>query len=254
MLFATFLFGLLIGSFLNVCIYRVPRQESIVFPASHCACCGTPIKHCDLIPVVSFLLLRGKCRSCNCAISARYPLVELATATLLCIQNWRWGSSVSFVLFAALTAVLIVVTMVDYDHQIIPDRFIVIIAILGLCYLFAVRFWQAGSVAVLDSIIGCLLGGGLFFLIAVVSKGGMGGGDIKLVAALGLWFGWKQLLLLIVLSFVLGAIISVFLLLRHKKTGKDGIPFGPFIALAAYLVSLFGQEWLLWYSQWLMMS
>ncbi|MGE4352735.1 MAG: A24 family peptidase [Oscillospiraceae bacterium] len=248
-----FIFGLLIGSFLNVCIYRIPRQESIVFTGSHCTACGTPIKFYDLIPVLSYVLLRGRCRFCKSRISPQYPLIELATAVLITFQAWKWGLTVSFMLFAALTAVLIVVTMVDFYHQIIPDSFIIAIAILGLFYLATIQAPQRGFSAVVDSIVGLFVGGALFFLISFVSKGGMGGGDIKLMAVLGLWFGWKKILLLMLVAFVSGAFISVPLLLMHRKSGKDAVPFGPFIALAAYFISLFGNELLQWYSQYFMM-
>lgn len=248
MLFGTFLFGLLIGSFLNVCIYRIPRHESIVFPGSHCTSCGAAIKPYDLIPVVSYLILRGRCRSCKSPISPRYPVVELATAILITGQAWKRGLSIEFFMFAAWTAVLIVIAMVDFDHQLIPDGFNLTVAALGVVYL-GIRFHQAGFPALLDGVVSSLLGAGLFLLISVISKGGMGGGDMKLVAALGLWFGWKELLLLLFIAFVVGAIVSVLLLLLRRKGRKDGIPFGPFLASAAYLVSLFGTELLQWYFQ-----
>jgi len=247
MLLLVFLYGLLIGSFLNVLIYRIPRNESIVFPGSHCPDCGASLHFFDLIPVVSYLMLSGKCRYCKSPISPRYPLVELMTAALITIQAWRQGITLSFFLFASLTAILVAVTMIDYDCQIIPDSFVLLITILGALHLFFVLLPSYGSGILLDRAAGFLLGGGLFFLIAVVSRGGMGGGDIKLAAALGLWFGWKELLLLVFAAFVLGALVSVLLLLTHIKGRKEGIPFGPFLALSAYLVSLYGSELLNWY-------
>ncbi len=249
MLFLLFLFGLVVGSFLNVCIYRIPRGESIAFPGSHCTGCGTPLRPRDLIPVASYLSLGGRCRHCKRAISPRYPLVELTTAGLIVLQGWRRESFVSFFLYAALTAVLIVVTMIDFDHQIIPDGLVLVIAALGLVRLMTVLLPQRGPAALLDSAVGFLLGGGLFFLIAAVSRGGMGGGDVKLAAALGLWFGWKQQLLLMFMAFVLGALVSAALLATRVKGRKEGIPFGPFLAVSAYLVSLFGDELIQWYRQ-----
>lgn len=247
MLFLTFLYGLLIGSFLNVIIYRIPRNESIIFPGSHCPSCGASLHFFDLIPVVSYIMLGGKCRYCKCHISPRYPVVELLTASLITFQAWRQGLSLSFFLFAALTAILVAVTVIDYDCQIIPDSLVLLIAILGALHLFFVLAPSYGSAVLLDRAAGFLLGGGLFFLIAVVSRGGMGGGDIKLAAALGLWFGWKELLLLVFAAFIFGAVVSVFLLLTHIKGRKEGIPFGPFLALSAYLVSLYGSELMNWY-------
>lgn len=253
MLFIVFIYGLLIGSFLNVCIYRIPRHESIVFTSSHCVSCGTPIKYYDLIPVLSYVLLGGKCRFCKCAISPQYPLVELAAATLMTLQAWKWGLGITSGLYAVLTAALIVVTVIDFYHQIIPDSLIIVIAILGIAALFAVQIPQFGFAAVIDSTIGFLVAGTLFLFISLVSKGGMGGGDIKLMAVLGLWFGWKQILLSILVAFVAGAVISILLLLMHEKGVKDGIPFGPFIALSAYLISLFGNEILQWYCHFIML-
>lgn len=249
MLFITFVFGLLIGSFLNVCIYRIPRHESIVFPGSHCTSCGASIKPYDLVPVVSYLILQGKCRSCKSPISPRYPIVELTTAVLIVGQAWKRGLSIEFFMFATLTAILIVITMVDIDHHLIPDGFNLTVAAVGVLYLLGVRVHQVGFSALLDGAISSALGAGLFLLISVISKGGMGGGDIKLVAALGLWFGWKELLLLLFIAFVVGAFLSVLLLLLRRKGRKDGIPFGPFLAFAAYLVSLFGTNLLQWYFQ-----
>ncbi len=249
MLFGIFLFGLLIGSFLNVCIYRIPRHESIAFPGSHCTSCGAPIKPYDLVPVVSYLILQGKCRSCKSPISARYPIVELATAVLITGQAWKYGLSGEFFMFAMLTTILIVIAMVDIDHHLIPDGFNLTVATTGILYLLGVRVHQVGFSALLYGVLGSVLGAGLFLLIAVISKGGMGGGDIKLVAALGLWFGWKGLLVLLFIAFVIGAIVSVLLLLLRRKGRKDGIPFGPFLAFAAYLVSLFGTDLLQWYLQ-----
>ncbi|MPM30548.1 Type 4 prepilin-like proteins leader peptide-processing enzyme [bioreactor metagenome] len=192
-------------------------------------------------------MLSGKCRYCKSPISPRYPIVELMTATLITIQAWRQGITLSFFLFAALTAVLVAAAMIDYDCQIIPDSLVVLIAILGAVNLFFVLLPTFGRAVLIDRAAGFLLGGGLFFLIAVVSRGGMGGGDIKLAAVLGLWFGWKELLLLVFAAFIFGAIVSVFLLVTHIKGRKEGIPFGPFLAISAYLVSLFGSELMNWY-------
>lgn len=247
MILTVFLFALMIGSFLNVCIYRIPRNESIAFPGSHCTACGKPIKAYDLIPVLSFLFLHGKCRMCKEPISIRYPLVELITGILIAAQAWRFGMTIEFFLYAAMTAVLIVVTMIDLDLQIIPDRLVAALGILSLLYLFLVRFPRYGVSALYNSAIGFVLGGLFFLLIAIVSNGGMGGGDIKLMAMLGLWFGWQKLLVLMFLTFIGGAIISLFLLLLKVKKMKDGIPFGPFIAFAAYIVSMFGDKIIAWY-------
>lgn len=242
-----FIFALIIGSFLNVCIYRIPRSESIAFPGSHCTACGNPIKSYDLIPVISFLLLRGKCRMCKESISIRYPLVELLTAVLITFQAWRYGITAEFFYFAAMTSILIIITMIDLDRQIIPDGLIIALGILGAMYLFTVQLPQYGARSLLQNAIGFAVGGLFFLLIAVVSNGGMGGGDIKLMAVLGLWFGWQKLLALMLVTFISGAVISIILLLLKIKKMKDGIPFGPFIAFAAYIVSIYGTDIIMWY-------
>lgn len=247
MIALVFIFGLIIGSFLNVCIYRIPRNESIVFPGSHCTACGQPIKSYDLIPVLSYLFLGGKCRMCKETISLRYPLVELATAALITVQAWRYGITLEFICFTVMTAILIVITMIDFDLQIIPDRLIIALGILGAVYLFIVQYPQYGARILYNSAIGFILGGSFFLMVAIVSNGGMGGGDIKLMAVLGLWFGWQKLLVLMLVTFISGAFISIILLLLKLKKMKDGIPFGPFIALAAYIVSIFGSGIIVWY-------
>lgn len=242
-----FVYSLLAGSFLNVCIYRIPREESIVFPGSHCTKCGTKLMVLELIPVISYLFLRGRCRTCDERISLRYPMVELGTAVLVTFQFHLMGMRLPFLFFSIMTLILITMTMIDFDHQIIPDGLNLTLGLLGAVYLLAVVIPDQGIVGLIPNAIGFFLGGGLFLLIAVVSNGGMGGGDIKLMAVLGLWFGWQQLLLLMMISFVSGAVISLALLALKIKGRKDMIPFGPFIALAGYLTSIYGNELILWY-------
>ena len=240
MYLVVFTLGLLFGSFLNVVIYRLPREESIVTPGSHCPQCNTPLSAAELIPVLSYLIQKGRCKTCNAQISSRYPFVELATAFLVTLQFHYFGFAFEFLFFASLTLILITLTLIDYDLQIIPDELNVILLVLGVIYLAFVRWPQVGLLGLLPHVIGFLVGGGVFLFIAVASNGGMGGGDVKLMAVLGLWFGWRQLLVLMFLSFISGAVISLFLLATKIKGRKDAIPFGPFIALAAYLTSIFG--------------
>lgn len=242
-----FILGLLFGSFLNVVIYRLPREESIVTPGSHCPQCNTPLKAGELIPVVSYLIQKGRCKTCGAQISSRYPKVELLTALLLTLQFHYFGFVFEFVFFAFLTLILVALTMIDYDLQIIPDELNLLLLVLGVVYLLVVRLPEVSLLGLLPHLIGFVVGGGLFLLIAVVSKGGMGGGDIKLMAALGLWFGWQQLLVLMFISFVSGAAVSLLLMGIKLKGRKDAIPFGPFIAFAAYVTSVFGTHILNWY-------
>lgn len=235
-----------IGSFLNVCIYRIPREESIVFPGSHCPECGTTIKPYDLIPVISWIILRGKCRSCGTAISFRYPAVELLTGAMVALVYMQLGLTIHFILVSFLTLLLIVLTFIDLDHQIIPDGVNLIIAVGGLIY-FAFGRFSGNGLTIGQAALGVLIGGGFFLVIAIVSNGGMGGGDIKLMAALGFWFGWQGILLVMFLSFIIGGIVSVGLLIARKAGRKQMVPFGPFIAVSAYLTAVFGNQIITWY-------
>lgn len=243
LIFITFTF---IGSFLNVCIYRIPREESIVFPGSHCPECGTTIKPYDLIPVVSWMILRGKCRSCGTAISVRYPAVELLTGALVALVYVQSGLTIHFILVSLLTLLLIVLTFIDLDHQIIPDGLNLLIAVGGLVSLALGRI-SGNGLTIGQAALGVFIGGGFFLVIAIVSNGGMGGGDIKLMAALGLWFGWQGILLVMFLSFMIGGIVSVGLLIARKAGRKQMVPFGPFIAIGAYLTAVFGNQIINWY-------
>lgn len=236
-----FTFGLLIGSFLNVCIYRLPLNQSVVMPPSHCMNCNTRLKPWDLIPVISYLVSRGHCRYCHASFSARYAFVEILTASLFvwCLQIF--GCSLALVKPLLLTAFFIVITFIDYDHQLIFDKVLLCLSVVGV----VINLWT-GNVEILDMLIACLGGGSLFLLLAMIS-GGMGGGDVKFVAALGLCFGWQSLALIVLLSFIFGGVIGVVLLALKIKSRKDFIPFGPFIALGALLSMLYGNNIITWY-------
>jgi len=240
--FLIFILGLNIGSFLNVCIFRLPKNESIVTPPSHCMTCGTRLKPWNLIPVLSYLVARGRCSYCGTSFSPRYALVELLTASLFvwCLQIF--GFSLALVKPLILTAFFIVITFIDYDHQLILDKVLLCLSATGV----VINLWL-GSVSALDMLIASLIGGGLLLLIALVSGGGMGGGDIKFAATLGLCFGWQGLLLTLLLSFIFGGIGGVLLLALKIKSRKDFIPFGPFIALAALISMLYGHNIITWY-------
>lgn len=242
MIFMLFILGLLIGSFLNVCIYRLPQNQSIITPPSHCMICNSRLKPWDLIPVISYLLSRGRCRYCGTAFSGRYALVELLTASLFVWCLEVFGPTPELIKALILTAFFIVITFIDYDHQLILDKVLLWLSGAGV----VINLW-IGSVSPLDMLIAGLIGGGLLLIIALVSGGGMGGGDIKFAAALGLCFGWQYLLLTLLLSFVFGGIGGVLLLVFKIKSRKDFIPFGPFIALAALFTLLYGNNMITWY-------
>ena len=243
-------FGLLIGSFLNVCIYRIPRNISIVFPSSRCTACNSEIRAWDNIPVISYLLLVGRCRNCKAKISLRYPLVEALNAFLYAAVVWRYGIGWNSVVYAVLCSSLIVITFIDLDFQIIPDRITLAGIPLGLMagsFLLNDPFMRAELLGYKASVIGVFAGGGLFYLVAVLSRGGMGGGDIKMMAMVGALMGWKSVLLTTFLGSLAGSLIGVFLMIFKGRGRKTKIPFGPFLAFGTLITLFFGQEILLWY-------
>jgi len=244
---AAILFGGIIGSFLNVCIYRLPRHESVAWPASHCPACSAPIAPYDNIPVLSYLLLAGRCRSCRTSISVQYPLIELANAAGYGLLLWRFGPTGEWLAYATLFSALLVVTGIDLVHQLIPDRITLPGIVLGV--LCAITVLPTG---ILNSLLGILIGGGLLWGLAwaspyVFGKEGMGGGDIKLVAMIGAFLGWRQVLLTIMLGAIVGSVVGLTLLGARLLTREQYIPFGPFLALGAMVSLFFHQELLSWY-------
>ena len=237
------LFGLVIGSFLNVLIYRMPREESIVFPGSHCTACGHELKWYELIPLFSYLFLRGKCHSCKVKISPIYPFVEVLNSLFYVLVFLKFGYSLDSIIYSLVTSALIAIAFIDFKNQIIPDElnvFILILGIIKLAYSFSLS-------NLLASTIGLLAGGGFFLLLAVVTGGAMGGGDIKLMGALGFLLGWKQIILVSFFSFILGALISVALIATKIRKMKDYIPFGPFIVLSGIIAIFFGASLISYY-------
>ncbi len=241
MLLLIILYGLIIGSFLNVLIYRIPKEESIVWPGSHCPACSHPLKWSDNIPLISYLLLKGKCRYCRAPISARYPLVEGLNALVYITMYLKFGFGVDFVFYSLISSVLLAVTFIDLKEMIIPDSLVVSILLLSVAHKTVNYFLYSISPGLIGSILGLLAAGGLFAAIVIISGGGMGGGDITLIGVLGFVLGVKHIFLNIFLSFVSGAIISIVLLAAKVKTRKDPVPFGPFIVLGFFMTVLWGQ-------------
>ena len=245
------LFGLLIGSFLNVVIWRVPRKLSVVRPPSHCPVCETPIRPADNVPVVAWLRLRGKCRDCGNPIPVRYPLVEASCAVLFAAVAARFGWSWALPAYLVLTAALLAISIIDLEHFIVPDRITVpltvsALALLGLAAAADRNGWRFGRT---------LLGGVAFFVflffLNIVYPKGMGMGDVKLSFSLGLylgWLGWGQVFLGGFLAFLLGAVIGLGLIAAGIKGRKDFVPFGPFLAAGTLIVVLWGAPILHWYS------
>jgi leader peptidase (prepilin peptidase)/N-methyltransferase len=237
-----FLFGLVIGSFLNVVIGRLPAGRSLVYPGSACPSCGASIHWYDNVPVLSWLWLRARCRSCHAIISWRYPAVELATAILFALAAHQVGPARDLVPALLLLSALIAITFIDLDHQLIPDVITLpgIIAGAALSVALHPERW-------LDTLLGVVIGGGLFFVIIVASGGGMGGGDMKLGAMMGAFLGWKLVLLAILLGVLAGGAVAIALLTTGSKGRKDPVPFGPFLALGTVLSLLWGNDLLGWY-------
>lgn len=232
-----FIFGVIIGSFLNVVIYRLPRNESIVYPPSHCVNCKRELKPYDLIPILSYIFLKGRCRCCGSRISIRYPIVELITGLIYLILFIYFGISIKSLSYTFLASLLIVITFIDMEHKIIPNKIILIGLIVGAAFrLITINY------GIWDYIVGFLVGGGVLFLISLLSGGGMGGGDIKLMAMIGLYVGWKLTISTLFLAVVLGAVGGIVLILFKIKTRKDYIPFGPYISIACIISILYGYD------------
>jgi leader peptidase (prepilin peptidase)/N-methyltransferase len=237
-----FLFGLVIGSFLNVVIARVPEGRSVARPPSACPACGGSIRWYDNIPVLSWLWLRARCRSCQAAISWRYPAVELVTAVLFALAAQRFGAALDLGPALLLMAALVAITGIDLDHQIIPD--VITLPGIAIGAALAVAIHPA---AWLDALTGILVGGGVFLVIILASRGGMGGGDMKLGALMGAFLGWKLVLLAILLGVFSGGAVAIVLLATGAKGRKDPVPFGPFLALGGVVSLLWGNGLLAWY-------
>ncbi len=227
--------GLVAGSFLNVVVYRYLSGGSIVRPASHCPSCLTPLSVKDLVPLFSYLLLRGRCRYCRTGIPPRYPLIEAGTAGLFLLCFHYYTFTPAFFQYAVLFSLLLVISVIDLERHLIPNR-------LVLLLLAWVIFWQLffPRFSTLSALGGLFTGGLLFLAIALLSQGGMGGGDVKLMAVLGFASGLPDVLLVFMLAFFSGALVGVLLIIFKKKTRKSPLAFGPFLALAFLGMTLWG--------------
>lgn len=242
-----FLLGTIIGSFLNVCIHRIPKKESIVFPGSYCPSCSTPLKWYDLIPVLSFLFLKGKCRCCGERISPKYPTVELLNGIIFVMLFSKFGFNLDFIFYTFLFSLFIIISFIDLDYQIIPNTMVLFILLVSMVYKILNLLLYSVPSNLVNSLIGLSLSGLIFLTILIVSKGGMGGGDVKLIGTLGFILGVPRIFLNIFLSFLTGGIISIFLLVFKIKERKDPIPFGPFIILGFIITLFWGDKIVNWY-------
>jgi leader peptidase (prepilin peptidase)/N-methyltransferase len=245
-------FGLLIGSFLNVVIYRVPLKKSIVSPPSACGNCGHPIRWYDNIPLLSWALLRGRCRDCGSRISIRYPLVELGSALFFVVVALLfvppivhattlpmvWGGVLALVAYLYLAAISVALALIDLDTRRLPNAIVMPAYLVGAVLLASSSVLAADFTSLLGAAVGCVALGLVYFLMAVISPGGMGFGDVKLAGALGLflgWLGWGTLAVGAIMAFLLGGIFGVILILARRGGRKTAIPFGPWMLLGAWI-------------------
>jgi leader peptidase (prepilin peptidase) / N-methyltransferase len=251
------LLGLLIGSFLNVCIYRIPIDKSIISPPSSCGSCGKRLSALDLVPVFSYLFLRGKCRHCGVKFSSRYAFVELITSIVFVVLFYKYNSDIwTFIFYTFFMSVLLVVFFIDLDHKIIPYR-LVIAALVGGITVFIYNIFNNMEIYSDDKwwnpLVGMISGSGFLFLVALIglyvykTDDAMGMGDVNIFAPIGLFLGWRLTLLTLFMAVVIAGIISLFLIIFKIKGRKDGIPFGPFIVTAVFISFLVGNNILDWY-------
>ena len=242
-----FILGLIVGSFSNVCIYRIPRNESIIYSGSHCPKCGTTIRPMDNIPLLSYIILKGRCRNCGSRISIQYPVVELLTGLTYLIIYLTYGLNIQSLIYIILSSALIIIAFIDLNKQIVPD----VISLPGIGAGLILSFFVP-YISFIDSALGVAVGGGIILIIGLVGsvifkKEAMGGGDVKLAAMVGAFLGWKYVILALFLGFFLGALAGIFLILSKIKSREDMIPFGPFIALGSLITILCGEKILSWY-------
>jgi leader peptidase (prepilin peptidase)/N-methyltransferase len=246
----SFVIGLIIGSFLNVCIFRIPRGYSVVSPGSSCPECRTSIHWWDNIPIISYLILAGKCRHCGEKIPLRYPAVELLNGLLYAAIYLFFGQGWQLPLLFIFASALIVITFIDLEFQIIPDVITLPGIVLGLAaspFILADPFAVKSTLGFLNSVIGAAAGGGVFYLIVILSRGGMGGGDVKMMAMVGAFTGWKGVFLTTLVGSLTGAIAGIGLMVLSGAGRKTKVPFGPFLALGTLITLFFGEMIFNWY-------
>ena len=239
-------FGAVIGSFLNVCIYRIPKGRSIVWPGSACGACGHMLAWFENIPILSYLVLRGRCRACRAAISLRYPFVELLTAVMFAGAWWFYGPSVLLISRLLFGCALIVLFAIDLEYHLLPN----VITIPGIVAGFAFSFLTPPGW--LDSAIGIVVGGGVLWAVAegyylVRREEGLGMGDVKMLAMIGAFVGWKLTLMALMMASFAGSLVGVIFIISRRGGLKYALPFGTFLALGAALAATIGPGVLDWY-------
>lgn len=244
-----FVFGACIGSFLNVCIYRMPLEKSVVFPASHCQACFTVLPWYDNLPLLSYLIRRGHCGFCGAHFSARYFFVELLTGLMAVAVMSQFGLTLVALGYFAFVAALIVITFIDLDHQIIPDVISLPGIVVGL--LFSLLS-PLPTLTIWTSLLGALAGAGSLLAVAlgyqaVSGREGMGGGDVKLLAMIGAFLGWRSIPFTIFFASCIGSLIGVGTMIRRQADSQLALPFGPFLSFAALAYLFYGERLISWY-------
>ena len=239
MYFLVLIIGLCIGSFLNVCIYRIPKEESIVFPASHCTSCGHELKFYELIPIVSYIFLRGRCIKCKSKISIKYPLIEILNGLLYLLLFIKYGLSFNFIFYCLLVSLLIVISIIDLESKYVYSSTTIVGVLLAIIYIIIGAY--LGEVKILNNLLGGLIGYGIIFLIIILT-GGMGEGDADIAGICGLFVGIKGVLVALFLAIILGGIFASIVLLLKIKDRKSEIAFGPYIAIGTLIWILIGQK------------
>lgn len=242
--------GLVMGSFTNVMIYRIPAKKSLWYPPSTCGNCNSRIKWYDNIPVVSYLLLGGKCRKCKSKISIQYPLIEALCGLIFAVIYLVMGVSLDFLFLGVVSIILVSISVIDLKSMTIPNGLVISLVIVGVLYsgtrLLVPQLFN-DTLMWYEPLIGFLAASVPLLLVAILSKGGMGGGDIKLMAAAGIFLGWKGVLLALFTGSIIGALISIVLMLAGKKSRKDKIPFGPFLCFGILFAALVAPVVIDWY-------
>jgi leader peptidase (prepilin peptidase) / N-methyltransferase len=239
-----FIYGIIFGSFFNVVGLRVPKKESIISPPSHCTKCNRRLRLLDLIPIFSYLVLRGKCRGCGQKISPVYPLIELVTGVLFALSFIRLGFSFELIIALLFVSLLVIITVSDLAYMIIPDK-----VLLPFAIAFLILRWLIPTSPWWDSLLGAVVGFSILYFIAVVSKGGMGGGDVKLFFVIGLVLGTVNTLLTLFLASLIGSVVGIYVLKKTGKGRKTPVAFGPSIAAAAVISYFYGADFVEWYQQ-----
>lgn len=237
--FFVFIFGITIGSFLNVCIYRIPEEESIAYPPSHCGICNHKLNPLDLVPIFSYIFLRGRCKYCGEKISIQYPAIEFSNAMIYILLYMNFGITITFIKYCILASLLIVIGSIDFKTKFVYRNTVIFGIVVGLIFIGIDSILYQGNF--LNYLIGGIIGFGIIFLIVILTRG-MGEGDIEIALICGLFLGIKGIVINLFLAFVIGGIVGVIILAFKLKGRKDELAFGPYLAIGALITILCGDK------------